>query len=237
VTAPNPRWILAEGATGEFFDLFVLVANPEDRATRIRVSYLLPSGEILTKDHDVPASSRFNIWVDDEEIPPGSGQFPLSDTPVSTVVESLDGVPVIVERAMWWPGPRFAPTWIEAHNSPGATSSGTLWAIGDGEVGGPFAVETYVLVANVSSNAGLAKVTLLFDEGTTATKYVPIAANSRTNVAIGAEFPEASGRRFGVTVESLGSPPPGIVVERATYSSAGGTAWAAGTNALATRLR
>ena len=237
VTSPGARWILAEGATGAYFDLFLLVANPTDRATRIRVSYLLPSGEVLTKDHDVAASSRFNIWVDHEELPAGSQRFPLADTPVSTIVESLDGVPIIVERAMWWPGPAFAPTWIEAHNSPGATSGGTLWALGDGEVGGPSQVETYVLVANVSAWAGLAKVTLLFDDETTATKYVPIAAYSRSNVAIGAEFPEAAGRRFGVTVESIGGPPPAIVVERAMYSNAGGTPWAAGTNALATRLR
>jgi hypothetical protein len=36
-------------------------------------------------------------------------------------------------------------------------------------------------------------------------------------------------------VESLTGEP--IVVERAMYSNAGGVTWAAGTNALATRLR
>ena len=28
VTAPATRWFLAEGATGSFFDLYVLIANP-----------------------------------------------------------------------------------------------------------------------------------------------------------------------------------------------------------------
>ena len=32
VTAPATRWFLAEGATGPFFDLFVLIANPMDTA-------------------------------------------------------------------------------------------------------------------------------------------------------------------------------------------------------------
>jgi hypothetical protein len=38
-------------------------------------------------------------------------------------------------------------------------------------------------------------------------------------------------------VESLGPTPVQIVVERAMYSNAGGVQWAAGTNALATRLQ
>jgi hypothetical protein len=37
-------------------------------------------------------------------------------------------------------------------------------------------------------------------------------------------------------VESLGASPIEIVVERAMYSNADGVVWAAGTNALATRL-
>jgi hypothetical protein len=39
-------------------------------------------------------------------------------------VQSTNGVPVIVERAMWWPRPGL-DNWLEAHASPGATSAGT----------------------------------------------------------------------------------------------------------------
>ena len=38
-------------------------------------------------------------------------------------------------------------------------------------------------------------------------------------------------------VESVGGAPVQIVVERAMYSDAGGVHWAAGTNALATKLQ
>ena len=38
-------------------------------------------------------------------------------------------------------------------------------------------------------------------------------------------------------VESIGGAPAQIVVERAMYSNANGVHWAAGTNALATRLQ
>jgi hypothetical protein len=59
---------------------------------------------------------------------------------------------------------------------------------------------------------------------------------SRTSVNASSEFPGAAGRRFGTVIESLGTDPAQIVVERAMYTSPGGVTWAAGTNALATRL-
>jgi hypothetical protein len=56
-------------------------------------------------------------------------------------------------------------------------------------------------------------------------------------VPLAAEFPEAVDRKFGVVIECLGAAPAAIVVERAMYSNAGGVVWAAGTNALATKVR
>ena len=97
VTAANPRWFLAEGATGGFFDMYYLIANPSTQATRVRVTYLLPNG----------APSRRNT-----PSPPRAGSRSRStarirgstDTPVSAIVESLNGVGIVVERSMWWPG-------------------------------------------------------------------------------------------------------------------------------------
>jgi hypothetical protein len=77
----------------------------------------------------------------------------------------------------------------------------------------------------------------MFEDGTSVAKTFPLAETSRANVAVAAEFPQAVGRRFGAVVESLGANPADIVVERAMYSNAGGVTWAAGTNALATKLR
>ena len=54
---------------------------------------------------------------------------------------------------------------------------------------------------------------------------------------MGTEFPAARGRVFGAIVESVGASPVQIVVERAVYYDAGGVVWAAGTNALATKLQ
>ena len=51
------------------------------------------------------------------------------------------------------------------------------------------------------------------------------------------EVPAAINRRFAAIVESLGTNPAQIVVERAMYNDAGGVRWAAGSNNLATRVR
>jgi hypothetical protein len=237
ITAPATEWFLAEGATGAYFDTFVLVANPGAAAANVRADFLLPDGTVLTRSYAVAPTSRFNIWIDAE------GGV-LANTAVSTRITS--DVPVLVERAMWWPGPTSA-TWTEAHNSAGVTAPGRSWALAEGEQGGPQATETYILVANTSAFAGRARVTLFFEDGTSVERLVDLQPTSRVNVAVGA--PEASGgfgtvaadRRFGALIESLaieaGGDVPQIVVERAIYSNAGGVVWAAGTNAVGTRLR
>ena len=137
---------------------------------------------------------------------------------------------------MWWPGPTSA-TWHEAHNSPGETSTGTRWAFAEGELGGARDIETYVLIANTSPFGGTARVTMMFEDGTPSiTRDFSLLPSSRSNVVPAADFPEAAGKRFGMLIESIGGPPAQIVVERAMYSDANGVNWAAGTNALATKV-
>jgi hypothetical protein len=229
VTAPATEWFLAEGATGDFFDLFVLVANPTPTAAAVEARYLLPDGREVVKAYTVAGHSRFNIWVDLED--PA-----LAATAVSTTLTSLNGVPVIAERTMWWPAAPGAGGWTEAHNAPGTTRTATQWALADGEVGGPQHRATYYLLANTSATAGEVEVQLLFEDGTTAAQTFAVAARSRFSVDVGAAFPAAAGRRFGAVVRSVGATPVQLVVERAMYWNAGGVFWAAGTNALATPL-
>jgi len=228
VTAPATEWFLAEGATGAYFDLFVLVANTTNTDAAVEANFLLPNGTVVPKTYTVKANSRFNIWVDQQD--------PLlADTAVSTFVQSTNGVPIIVERALWWPGT--FDQWYEAHNSPGATTTGITWAMAEGEVGGPRDIDTFILLANLSPAAGPVDVTLVFENGTRATKTFTVNANSRFNVDVRTEFPQAIGTRFGAVVESTGTTPVQLVVERAMYWDANGQVWAAGTNVLAHLVR
>ncbi|HTV02655.1 MAG TPA: hypothetical protein VMF13_19045 [Luteitalea sp.] len=228
ITAPALSWFLAEGATGSFFDLFVLIGNPDARPARIDAEYLLPDGTRLTRPHLVPARSRYSIWVDREDAQ-------LADTAVSTTIRVVNDVPVVVERAMWWPGPSSAQ-WLEAHASAGSVTAAARWVVADGVVANaPATTDTYVLVANVGTTADQIRVTLLYDDGGGATsRTFPVSAGSRFTVDARAEFPEAVGRGFGVLVESLTG--AALVVERSIYNDAGGVRWAAGNNALGTAV-
>ena len=151
----------------------------------MRVDYLLPGGGTLSKEYTVAPESRFTIYVDDEQIPAGSGQRPLASTAVAMRVTSLNGVPIIVERAMWWP----QPVWYEAHNAAAPRQRGR---------GGPWPAarrrsanaETYVLIANTSSVPG-ARVSPLYSRTRVGADDAGRAAarNSRTNVAVSDRFP------------------------------------------------
>ena len=229
VTAPSTQWFLAEGATGPFFDLFILFANPTTTAAQVTANYLLQNGTTVTKNYTVPANSRRTIYVAGEDAR-------LVSTSVSTAVTST--VPIIVERAMWWP---HGQPWYEAHNSPASTTTGTKWAMADGELGGTRNAQTFVLVANTSTTAATVRVTLLFDGRAPMTRDFTVAARSRFTIPIfPSPFTDVNGAvsgQFSVIVESIGATPAQIVVERAMYSDVNGVIWAAGTNLLATKLQ
>ena len=224
VTDAAGRWFLAEGATGPYFDMFILIANPTPPDTRIRVTYLLPDGANLTKEYDVPGESRRTIAVDLEDPR-------LANTPVSALVESLDGHGIVVERAMWWPD----GDWQEGHLSAARTVTGPRWAFADAEVGGPAHAETYVLIANTSVTAGTATVQFILPDGTMLTRVIHLAAQSRTTLAASGVVPSdgVAPVRFATLVSADGLE---LVVERAVYSNANGVIWAAGSVSLGTRL-
>lgn len=232
VAAPAKEWFLAEGATGDYFDLFILIANPTDEDAEVQLVYRLVGGGYYIRHMVAPANSRSTIWVDEETIPGVLGR-PLADVAVSTAVASTNDVPIIVERAMWWPGS--APSWHEAHNSAGSTATGTRWAVADGEVGGQYDTDTYLLISNSSGRETDATVTLLFEDGSSASRVYRLPPSSRTNVPVRDDFgAEVMDRRFGALVETSDDVP--VMVERAMYGDSAGVRWAAGTSTLATKL-
>jgi hypothetical protein len=221
VTAAATNWFLAEGATGPYFDLYMLVANPGDVPAQVRATYLLPSGQTVTRDYAVAPQSRYTVFVDGEDAA-------LADPAVSTTVASLNDVAVIVERAMWWPGPTPAH-WIEAHAAPASRTLARRWVLP------PSAVLTsgahsFLLLANPGDAGSTADVTLFFDDGTLEAKRWTLPPRSRTNVWVDVEFPSTRHTLATVLVESDAP----IVVERADYWQAEGVPWEGGTATRAT---
>ena len=226
IAEPSTRWFLAEGATGDYFDTFVLIANPNSTAATLLVTYMLPDGAPLEATYTVAPNSRFTIWADHEHPR-------LKKTDLSVVVASTNGVPVIVERTMWWPG---APggRWTEAHNSAGATTTASAWVMADGFSSVRNGGSTYALVANTGGTRTLVRFTLLTTQGRGRVVEAWVGANSRFSMDVAQTFPEAQDTAFSLLVESGDGAP--LVVERASYWSAGAVHWAAGTNSLASPL-
>jgi len=236
ITAPALQWFIAEGATGSFFDLFILIGNPSATSAAVTVTYLLPDGSTVEKLHQVAAESRLTIGV--------KGEDPrLAATAVSATITSTNAVPIVVERAMWWP----SPNWYEGTVTAATTTSAARWALAGGFIDQRPDTETYLLIANPGATA--ANVTI--DVGSNGispdssepdrlacrvTVLVPALGRYTTGLkglcpALGSHvsFP----MRVAGTIESDGPP---IVVERSTYWSTADQFWAAGASTLLTPL-
>jgi hypothetical protein len=229
VNAPSKTWFLAEGATGPFFETFVLLANPNAADASVTMTYLLSDGGApITVQKTVAAHGRLTINLEAED--PA-----LANAAVSTQIVS--SVPIVAERSQYWPDP--APSWYEAHNSFGVTELGTRWGLAEGRVGqvdGIAGAQTYILLANPGTTMAQATITFLRDNGATpVSKIFLVQPRSRFNVSVGpgSSVPELVNEHFGALITS----DQPIAVERALYWDANGQVWAAGTNATATRLQ
>ena len=224
VNATSTDWFLAEGATGPFFDCFVLLSNPNPTAATVALSYLLPDGTTVPQQVVMPANGRITINV--ETVAPE-----LANAAVSTIVHADVGI--VAERAMYWPSA--AEGWREAHNSFGITTTATRWGLADGRIGGPRAFATYVLLANPNPLPAEVELRFLRAGAAPVVRTYILPPTSRRNVWVNDEVPELGPGTFSVDVQVLNAQP--IAVEKALYWNADdGTVWAGGTNVTATRL-
>ncbi|MPY90059.1 MAG: DUF4394 domain-containing protein [Luteitalea sp.] len=221
VRAPAQTWFHAEGATAPFFNTFLLVANPNDQEASVTLRFLPASGEPVIRAKTIPPHGRLTVDVGAEDVS-------LASTVVATEVAS--NVPVVSERAMYWPGG--AATWYEAHASAGVEGAWTRWGLAEGRIGGPENYQTFILLANPGETAAQVTVTFLPTGDAPIERTYTVAPASRFTVSVASDVPELADQEFGAVISS----DEPLVVERALYSDANGVTWAAGTNAIAAPL-
>jgi autotransporter-associated beta strand protein len=225
VTNPSMTWFHAEGATGTFFNTFILMSNPFTADAHVTLRFLLQSGEVIERTKTVPANQRLTVN------PATEGDPRLENGSMSTVVTS--DVPIVSERSMYWPGD--ASPFGEGHNSAGIVSTGLRWGLAEGRIGGQRAYDTYILLTNATAGPAEVRVTFLREAGAApVVKTYTIPATSRFNIDVRSMVPEMADENFGALIESLNS--VNIAVERSLYWSVNGIFWAGGTNALGTPL-
>jgi hypothetical protein len=223
VTSTATDWFLAEGATGGFFTTFVLISNPNPTPANVVTTYLREGGGIIPDGFTMPAGTRRTINIAD--VSPV-----LAATSVATRVTSDVGI--VVERSMYWPMTPGA--WNEASNAFGVTQTSRQWGLAEGRVGGPFAFQTFILLANPDSTPANVSARFVRTTGAPFARSFIVPANGRLTITTGpgTMVPELTDESFGVV---LTADRP-IFAERALYSNASGVFWAAGSAATATLL-
>ena len=220
----STRWFHAEGATGSFFDTYILVGNPNPTVANLTVTFLKDDGTTLVRNKQVPANGRFTLLRGRRGPVPGR-HGGVDDGGVRRP-GGLGAGDVLAGDAS---------TWFEAHNSFGVTTTATRWALAEGRVGQAQEFETYVLVANPSASSATVRATFLRANGQPpVVKTWDVLPTSRFNIWVNAMVPELQNEDFGVVVDVLNG--VNVAVERALYWKSGGVDFAGGTNATAVRV-
>ncbi len=126
-TSPAARWYFAEGYTGGNFDTWLLIQNPEGKKADVRVTFNTPGGGSVVKEYGIKAHSRFTLKV--------NGVEGLSNSEVSSTVESLNGVNVIAERSMYFIYSDGYSSRDGGHNTIGVNSASKTWYFAEGYTG------------------------------------------------------------------------------------------------------
>jgi hypothetical protein len=198
VTVDVLTYYLAEGATGGFFDTDISIANPNATPAPVTIAFDREDGARISQTDVIPALSRKTVHVDTV---PG-----VEATAFSTTAISTNGLPLVVERAMFWDASYYGGKGAAAIDQPSAT-----WYFAEGVQNSFF--NTFVLLQNPQTVAVDATLTfaLQFAE-TPVIRTVTLPPLSRTTIDAGT-MPALVGRSFGLTVQA--NQP--IVAERTTY--------------------
>jgi len=140
----------------------------------------------------------------------------LEATAASVKVVSDQGLPLVVERSMFWDA-----SYYGGHTANAVDQPETRWTFAEGFQG---FFDTYILIANAEATPTTATLTFLREGAAPVVRTVPVGAFARRTVYAG-DYPELKDRAFGIVVEATQP----IIAERAMYfSTQPGRLWAGG---------
>jgi hypothetical protein len=199
VSSDTFAYYLAEGSTGYFFDTDILIANPNPVPALITVTFSPESNIHVGWTETLAPTSRRTINVD--------GVYGLGAVPLATRVVSVNRLPLVVERTMFWDQHHYGGKGGAAVDTPSET-----WVFAEGVQNGFF--NTFVLLQNPDeSQSATATLTFGRDLGEPPViQQVTVPPASRVTVDAGS-IPDLVGRSFGLSIQA--SQP--IIAERATY--------------------
>jgi hypothetical protein len=198
IATAAPEWYLPEGTTLPGFDEWVLVMNPNDFPTNVKVSFLTPGGVGGTHEMYMLPHSRGTVHVN----------VYLPNQEISTVVTSLEGAGIMAERAMYMDTPDGK---IGAHDSIGSYQTNTYWYLPEGTTLPGF--DEWVLIQNPNNAELEVRVTLLSQTGPVAQRSLTMLPESRQTVHVNELVDDVD---VSAVVECINTN-LGVLAERAMY--------------------
>ncbi|MBN1515532.1 hypothetical protein JXA32_03075 [Candidatus Sumerlaeota bacterium] len=100
ISSLSTNWWFAEGAIGggSGFESFITLANPSATTATVKATFVLSENEEYAKELDIAPGRRATV-IADTVVPAGS-----DTTSMAAKIVSLNGVPILAERAMYWSG-------------------------------------------------------------------------------------------------------------------------------------
>ena len=182
-TAPSVDWYFAEGATGTFFDTFLLLMNPDaTNDAHVTLRYLLDTGETIEVPKVVPAQRAPHREHRDRRAIRGStprrcrrGLLPIVRSSPSA-------------RSTGRPG-KARSRGANRTSRQGVTAAGPRWALAEGRTGGALNFHTYILLGNPGTQAAEVTVEFLPQTGAPVVKTYNVPARSRFTIDATIEAP------------------------------------------------
>jgi len=192
-------WYFAEGYTGAGFDEWITIQNPNAAATNVTVTYFTPGGAPSFTNHNVPANSRYTIYVNGDLGPDLENSF-------SVWADER----VIVERPMYF---RYSGLgghdWRGGHDAMGSTQLSRSWFFAEGYTGPDF--EEWLTIQNPNTNWATVDVTYYVTGGQPIHKQHLVAPTSRYTISVNQD----AGADLEVSTAVSADQP--ILVERPMY--------------------
>ncbi|MGQ9758938.1 MAG: outer membrane protein assembly factor BamB family protein [Actinomycetota bacterium] len=214
--APSPTWYFAEGYTGDGFEEYLTLANPNDGPATVQVTFLYNGERPVTKPYELGPNSRRTLNVNQEA---GAGKE------LGLKVES--DLPILAERPMYFDYRGTANrNWTGGHCVVGADAPSPTWYFAEGYTGDGF--EEYLTLANPNDGPATVQVTFLYNGERPVTKPYELGPNSRRTLNVNQEA--GAGKELGLKVES----DLPILAERPMYFNYGG--WNGGSCVAGARM-
>jgi hypothetical protein len=189
-TSPQKIWYLAEGSSNWGFETWTLVENPNDRPTKVTLSYMLSGGGVKELEKTIPANARASY----------SMQADIGGADASVLVTS--DLPVVTERSMYRNNRR------EGSCSIGTPSPGSNFYLAEGTSAWGF--NTFVLIQNPNPTPATITLTYMTSKGASPQAPFTMAPFSRKTVLANDSIKDTD---FSIQV-STDKP---VVAERAMY--------------------